>query len=155
MPLEEAVSRLRGAPGSSVTVWVVREGNKSWTKPKRLDLVRAGIHIGEQCARNSIATSHIIDKGSDTRMVQVAMAVAMIAQHEPGVHPFPQQRDTRIVHDAGILELVFIHKPDRRCVVRAQRAYDSRRHIALECDITANDGAYGKIVEGNRNEPLC
>jgi carboxyl-terminal processing protease len=45
MPLEEAVSRLRGAPGSSVTVWVVREGNKGWNKPKRFDLVRAVIHI--------------------------------------------------------------------------------------------------------------
>ncbi|HKP55574.1 MAG TPA: MXAN_5808 family serine peptidase [Polyangiales bacterium] len=45
MPLEEAVSRLRGAPGSSVTVWVIREGNKGWTKPKRFDLVRAVIHI--------------------------------------------------------------------------------------------------------------
>lgn len=45
MPLEEAVSRLRGAPGSPVTVWVVREGPKGWTKPKRFDLVRAVIHI--------------------------------------------------------------------------------------------------------------
>ena len=45
MPLEEAVSRLRGAPGSSVTVWVVREGAKGWTKAKRFDLVRAVIHI--------------------------------------------------------------------------------------------------------------
>ena len=45
MPLEEAVSRLRGAPGSGVVVWVVREGNKGWPKPKRFDLVRANIHI--------------------------------------------------------------------------------------------------------------
>ncbi|MEY4578393.1 MAG: hypothetical protein RL701_3096 [Pseudomonadota bacterium] len=45
MPLEEAVSRLRGAPGSPVTVWVVREGAKGWPKPKRFDLVRAVIHI--------------------------------------------------------------------------------------------------------------
>jgi carboxyl-terminal processing protease len=45
MPLEEAVSRLRGAPGSSVSVWVVREGPKGWPKPKRYDLVRAVIHI--------------------------------------------------------------------------------------------------------------
>ncbi|MET0386250.1 MAG: MXAN_5808 family serine peptidase [Polyangiales bacterium] len=45
MPLEEAVSRLRGAPGSPVTVWVVREGPKGWPKPKRFDLVRAVIHI--------------------------------------------------------------------------------------------------------------
>jgi carboxyl-terminal processing protease len=45
MPLEEAVSRLRGAPGSSVSVWVIREGSKGWPKPKRYDLVRAVIHI--------------------------------------------------------------------------------------------------------------
>jgi carboxyl-terminal processing protease len=45
MPLEEAVSRLRGAPGSNVSVWVVREGPKGWPKPKRFDLVRAVIHI--------------------------------------------------------------------------------------------------------------
>jgi len=45
MPLEEAVSRLRGAPGSPVSVWVVREGAKGWAKPKRFDLVRAVIHI--------------------------------------------------------------------------------------------------------------
>ncbi|HET8939016.1 MAG TPA: MXAN_5808 family serine peptidase [Polyangiales bacterium] len=45
MPLEEAVSRLRGAPGSPVTVWVVREGPKGWPKAKRFDLVRAVIHI--------------------------------------------------------------------------------------------------------------
>jgi carboxyl-terminal processing protease len=45
MPLEEAVSRLRGAPGSSVTAWVVREGPKGWKQPKRFDLVRAVIHI--------------------------------------------------------------------------------------------------------------
>ncbi len=45
MPLEEAVSRLRGAPGSSVSVYVIREGNKGWKQPKRFDLVRAVIHI--------------------------------------------------------------------------------------------------------------
>jgi len=45
MPLEEAVSRLRGTPGSSVAAWIVREGPKGWVKPKRFDLVRAVIHI--------------------------------------------------------------------------------------------------------------
>ncbi len=45
MPLEEAVNRLRGTPGSSVGVWIVREGNKGWTRPKRFELVRAVIHI--------------------------------------------------------------------------------------------------------------
>ncbi|MBN1656146.1 MAG: PDZ domain-containing protein [Deltaproteobacteria bacterium] len=45
MPLEEAVKRLRGAPGSSVTVWIVREGARGWVKPRRFDVVRAVIHI--------------------------------------------------------------------------------------------------------------
>ncbi len=45
MPLEEAVSRLRGTPGSSVAVWLLREGPKGWTKPRRFDLVRARIQI--------------------------------------------------------------------------------------------------------------
>ncbi len=45
MPLTEAVNRLRGAPGSQVTVWVVREGDGGWTRPRRFDLTRAVIHI--------------------------------------------------------------------------------------------------------------
>ena len=45
MPLNEAVSRLRGAPGSRVSVFVVREGANGWTTPRRFDLVRAVIHI--------------------------------------------------------------------------------------------------------------
>lgn len=45
MPLEEAVSRLRGAPGSPVAVWVTRDGAGGWSKPKRFDLTRAIIHI--------------------------------------------------------------------------------------------------------------
>ena len=43
MPLNEAVDRLRGAPGSQVTVWVVRPG--SFTTPRRFELTRAVIHI--------------------------------------------------------------------------------------------------------------
>jgi carboxyl-terminal processing protease len=45
LPLNEAVSRLRGAPGSRVSVYVVREGANGWTTPRRFDLVRAVIHI--------------------------------------------------------------------------------------------------------------
>ncbi len=43
MPLSEAVSRLRGAPGSQVTVWTVRPG--SWTQPRRFEITRAIIQI--------------------------------------------------------------------------------------------------------------
>ncbi|MGB0678689.1 MAG: S41 family peptidase, partial [Polyangiales bacterium] len=45
MPLTDAVERLRGAPGSSVTVWVRSKGTKGYGAPKRVDLVRAIIHI--------------------------------------------------------------------------------------------------------------
>jgi len=45
MPLEEAVGRLRGTPGSHVKVWVLRSGTGGWTKPKAFDLERAVIHI--------------------------------------------------------------------------------------------------------------
>jgi carboxyl-terminal processing protease len=45
MPLEDAVSRLRGPPGSTVQVWVTRAGTGGWTAPRRFDLVRAVIHI--------------------------------------------------------------------------------------------------------------
>lgn len=45
MPLEEAVSRLRGKPGSSVNVWINRDGAKGWKKPRRFELVRDIIHI--------------------------------------------------------------------------------------------------------------
>lgn len=45
MPLQEAVSRLRGAPDSKVSVWVVRNGPGGWAQPKRFELTRAVIHI--------------------------------------------------------------------------------------------------------------
>ncbi|MGF1467271.1 MAG: MXAN_5808 family serine peptidase [Sandaracinaceae bacterium] len=45
MPLPEAVNRLRGPPGSEVTVWIVREGQGGWTRPRRFNLTRAIIHI--------------------------------------------------------------------------------------------------------------
>jgi carboxyl-terminal processing protease len=51
MPLQEAVDRLRGPPGSSVDVWVVREGEGGWTEPRRFTLERAIIHIESVEAR--------------------------------------------------------------------------------------------------------
>lgn len=45
MPLTEAVNRLRGAPGSQVSISVTREGQGGWTRPRRFDLTRAVIHI--------------------------------------------------------------------------------------------------------------
>ncbi len=51
MPLQEAVDRLRGPPGSSVEVWVVREGEGGWTEPRPFRLERAVIHIESVEAR--------------------------------------------------------------------------------------------------------
>ncbi|MDQ3036242.1 MAG: S41 family peptidase [Myxococcota bacterium] len=45
MPLEDAVTRLRGPPGSTVHVWVTREGAGGFSQARRFDLVRAVIHI--------------------------------------------------------------------------------------------------------------
>ena len=46
MPLSEAVNRLRGKPGSKVTVYVSRKlSSNSWGKPKRVQLTRAVIRI--------------------------------------------------------------------------------------------------------------
>lgn len=45
MPLSEAVNRLRGPPGSQVSIWVTRAGDGGWTRPRRFDLTRAVIRI--------------------------------------------------------------------------------------------------------------
>ena len=45
MPLEDAVSRLRGPPGSNVQVWVTRAGQGGWSTPRPFTLTRAVIHI--------------------------------------------------------------------------------------------------------------
>lgn len=46
MPLDEAVKRLRGTPGSSVDVWVKREAaGAPAAKPKKYKLTRAIIHL--------------------------------------------------------------------------------------------------------------
>ncbi|MCC7539949.1 MAG: PDZ domain-containing protein, partial [Deltaproteobacteria bacterium] len=45
MPLSEAVDRLRGAPGTRVSIWVTREGQGGFSRPRRFDLTRDIIHI--------------------------------------------------------------------------------------------------------------
>jgi carboxyl-terminal processing protease len=45
MPLTEAVNRLRGTPGSTVAVWITRDGAGGWSEPRRFDLTRAIIRI--------------------------------------------------------------------------------------------------------------
>ncbi len=46
MPLQEAVNRLRGKPGSKVKIFISRENKASkWSKPRPVQLTRARIHI--------------------------------------------------------------------------------------------------------------
>ena len=45
MPLDDAVSRLRGKAGSHVTVWVHRDGQEGWTGSRPFTLVREEIRI--------------------------------------------------------------------------------------------------------------
>ncbi len=46
MPLQEAVNRLRGKPGSTVTIFTRRQNKASkWGTPRRVELTRARIHI--------------------------------------------------------------------------------------------------------------
>jgi carboxyl-terminal processing protease len=45
MPLDDAVDRLRGKPGSKVTIWVHRDGDSGWANTKPFELVREEISI--------------------------------------------------------------------------------------------------------------
>jgi carboxyl-terminal processing protease len=45
MPLDDAVNRLRGKPGSKVTIWIHRDGNEGWSGSKPFELVREEINI--------------------------------------------------------------------------------------------------------------
>ncbi|WP_437524056.1 MXAN_5808 family serine peptidase [Sorangium sp. So ce726] len=45
MPLDDAVRRLRGDPGTPVTVWVTREGDGGWQGPKAFELTREVIKV--------------------------------------------------------------------------------------------------------------
>jgi carboxyl-terminal processing protease len=45
MPLDDAVSRLRGKPGSKVTIWVQRDGAEGWQGTRPFELVREEIQV--------------------------------------------------------------------------------------------------------------
>jgi carboxyl-terminal processing protease len=45
MPLDDAVDRLRGKPGSKVTIWIHRDGDGGWANSKPFDLMREEINI--------------------------------------------------------------------------------------------------------------
>jgi carboxyl-terminal processing protease len=45
MPLDDAVARLRGKPGSKVTVWIHRDGSDGWTGSRPFELTREEIQV--------------------------------------------------------------------------------------------------------------
>ena len=45
MPLDDAVGRLRGKPGSKVTIWVHRDGTEGWANSRPFELVREEISV--------------------------------------------------------------------------------------------------------------
>jgi carboxyl-terminal processing protease len=45
MPLDDAVKRLRGDPGTKVTVWIHRDGDGGWPGSKPFELVRERIQV--------------------------------------------------------------------------------------------------------------
>src|SRR6185295_5333672 len=45
MPLDDAVKRLRGDPGTKVTIYVHRDGENGWPASKPIDLVRERIQV--------------------------------------------------------------------------------------------------------------
>ncbi len=45
MPLDDAVNRLRGKPGTKVTVWVQRDGTEGWTGSRAFELTREEIQV--------------------------------------------------------------------------------------------------------------
>ena len=51
MPLDDAVRRLRGEPGTKVTVWVLRESDESWTAARPFELTREQIKVRSVEAR--------------------------------------------------------------------------------------------------------
>ncbi len=51
MPLDDAVARLRGKPGSRVTVWIQRDGAGGWKGARAFELVREEISIASVDSR--------------------------------------------------------------------------------------------------------
>ena len=56
MPLDDAVRRLRGEPGTQVTVWVTRDGDNAWQGSKPFQLTREIIKVKS-------VESHALDNG--------------------------------------------------------------------------------------------
>jgi carboxyl-terminal processing protease len=51
MPLDDAVQRLRGKPGSKVSIWIQRDGSDGWQGSRPFELVREDIQVKSVEAR--------------------------------------------------------------------------------------------------------
>jgi carboxyl-terminal processing protease len=94
MQLSDAVKRMRGKPGTKVTISVVREG---WTEPKDFDIVREQIRVHsvrEHDLGDSVAyiklrqfqeqTSHDLDGALDKALKHGAKALVLDLRNNPG-----------------------------------------------------------------------
>jgi carboxyl-terminal processing protease len=52
MPLDDAVRRMRGEPGSKVTLWTTRAGAEGWASPREVPLVREVIKVASVESRS-------------------------------------------------------------------------------------------------------
>lgn len=86
MPLDDAVRRLRGDPGTKVTVWVHRDGDGGWQGSKPFELAR------ERIAVKSVDPKVMLDNGigyvrlkqfQSSSSQEVEQALAEFRQKEP------------------------------------------------------------------------
>lgn len=69
MTLTEAVNRLRGEPGTTVDVWIRRDGAGGWQEPRKFTLRRAEIHVDSVESRmlaNNVGYARIKTFAEDT-----------------------------------------------------------------------------------------
>jgi carboxyl-terminal processing protease len=94
MQLSDAVKRMRGKPGTKVTISVVREG---WTEPKDIDITREQIRVHsvrEHMLDNSVAyiklrqfqeqTPHDLDQALDKAVKGGMKALVLDLRNNPG-----------------------------------------------------------------------
>lgn len=70
MPLSDAVDRLRGEPGSKVTIWIHRDGKNGWNGSRPFELVREVIRV------NSVVHEKLDDGVGYVRIKQFQQTTA-------------------------------------------------------------------------------
>ena len=86
MPLDDAVRRLRGDPGTKVVVWVRREGEGGWQGDKKFELVREQIKVSSVIAKMIDGVGYIRLKQFQSRSAaEVEAALADFHQKDPNM----------------------------------------------------------------------